>query len=957
MLSQEGEADGDLPPELEDLVEDILELPEEQHEAAAAALCRDYPEHAGVVWRWIAISRRETLIRPASLELESGSLRKVGPYRIDGRLGRGGMGTVFLAEHESLGRRVALKMIRGDLVDTREAVERFRREMRALSRIDHPNICKMYEAGEADGVPFMATQLLQGQDLGQRIQAAKSQRESHANVLSASDLRESAARQERFASLLLFFEKLAQALHAAHSVNVIHRDLKPANVFVTDEGEPVLLDFGLARMSEDAGTRLSQPDQLLGTLIYMSPEQVKGRQVDARSDVYSLGVTIYETCSLALPFRSTSKTQLLADIVNEREPRLDRVASRVPRALAITVAKAMEKDPRRRYQSALELAEELRRIRCHEPILARPAGPIVRMSSWIRRNPIASLLILAISIGLAATLWLSAERLAALNDERIAKESAKAALAKFELLRNGIRLDELRSAEAKLYPAWPSRIHDMESWLTKMAEPLLAKRDDLSESLAALELLAIPATKEQVKRDREANPIARRISNLRADMTTLTGGLAKLQEGEGPAWERERKRMMAHIKGVRAEIRELEARAKANRVWRFEDRALEFLHGRLSTLIRDIDKVAGRGGLVERVRKRLAFAKDAERALESRDVELWREAIEAIKLSDDVRASKRYAGLEVAPQVALVPVGMDPQSKLWEFALMGSGKIPSRDPKTRRLQIDEGSAVVFVLVPGGSFDMGAQKAAVLEPNYDEFAHDHEWPVHHVELDPFFLSKFELSQGQWKMLAESQNPAAWRPGVDLGIGVTFTLGHPVESVSWIDCNRLMRRHGLELPTEAQWEYACRSGSSAPWSSGSDHAALVGLANLGDQAALRAGAKYVSRFRWRKFDDGHPAHGQVWLQRGNGFGFHNMHGNVSEWVRDGLFGYGLPTRPGNGERELRSGGSNVKVTRGGSFDSDSHEARSSTRTFEDPRSPNRSIGLRPSRALQSGAGEKR
>jgi len=344
------------------------------------------------------------------------SCDRIGPYRLIRELGRGGQGVVHLADDTRLRRRVALKVrtrIVGDPIDDehpRELDARFRREAEILSRLDHPGICVVYEVGELGDSSYIAMRHVEGETLAKKIADARSAgRSAHPSALL--DLPSSGRRAtDRVVELM---EECARALHAAHEANIVHRDVKPSNIMVTPEGRPVLLDFGMARDFEPGASTLTVSGGLLGTPAYMSPEQLSrgGGSVDHRADVYALGVTMYECLTLVRPFDAPTREQLYRRILTEEPPSLLRFDPSIPRDVRVIVETALSKEPDRRYPTALDLAEDLRRARLREPIRARPAGFFVRCSQWVRRHP-RPLAIGGIVLALAAGLGISLRFLA-----------------------------------------------------------------------------------------------------------------------------------------------------------------------------------------------------------------------------------------------------------------------------------------------------------------------------------------------------------------------------------------------------------------------------------------------------------------------------------------------------------------------------------------------------------------
>lgn len=324
-----------------------------------------------------------------STVLESGSPRddwpKVPGYQIIRRLGEGGMGVVYEARQLGLNRRVALKMIVGGLQARPDLVSRFRIEAEAVARLRHPNIVQIFDIGEADGLPFVSLELLDGGRLADRLKGTPLPGIASAELVAT----------------------LALAIGAAHQAGIVHRDLKPSNVLFAADGTPKITDFGLAKRI-DSQNGQTETGQVLGTPSYMAPEQARGHVhgIGPAADVYALGAILYEMLTGRPPFKGETPIDTIRQVIEDDPLAPSRLAPRVTRDLDTICLKCLHKDSARRYASALALADDLTRYCNGEPIHARPTLFWERAAKWSRRHPLraaASILVVLACFGLIAS--------------------------------------------------------------------------------------------------------------------------------------------------------------------------------------------------------------------------------------------------------------------------------------------------------------------------------------------------------------------------------------------------------------------------------------------------------------------------------------------------------------------------------------------------------------------------
>ncbi len=860
----------DLDDRLEELFHAALKHDPAERVAFLAEACRANPSLREKVERLLAAHEKTTdflekpawamFVHPDAKEGAEAARLAVGPglpfgrlgaFRLIRRLGAGGMGVVYLAVQESLGRQVALKVLRLERAGSFEAETRFRREVGTISELSHPNIVTVYGSGEAKGIRYFAMELVPGKGLD-------------------DVLREASSRGEMIptARILDWTRDIADALDYAHQAGIIHRDVKPSNIRITPEGRPVLLDFGVAHHTDLASLTLT--GEFRGTPHYASPEQVnaKRREIDARTDLYSLGVTLYEAVTGRVPFEGETTEQVFHQILEKEPVPPYRLNSEIPRDLETVILKAMEKDPERRYQTMADFAGDLQRILNGEMILAKPASFATKIWKRIRRNPAVST---AVGVALAAI-----AALAVSIPLYFAQEKRSRILAENRLL------SRLQSEAEKLWPAHPEKVAGMEAWL-KEAAALAGRLETYRLALEDLRAEALPGNRESPE----------------------------------------------------------------HRTWTFDDESMQSRHDTLAELVDGLEAFTdAETGTLKSIEGLLAFTRTVCAESAGKHKKDWDRAIASIASRAEC---PRYDGLVLKPIFGLVPVGRDPESGLWEFAHPRTGSAPERGPNGRLL-LREGSGLVFVLVPGGRFDMGAVKPGPDHPpggsNVDPYAKPNEGPVHPVTLEPFFLSKYEMTQGQWLRFT-ALNPSLYGPDCWFG-GKQHSLLHPVENVSREEAGRVLFRLGLRLPYEAEWEYAARAGTTTVWWTGDAKESLVGAANLKDLSYTKhMGISEGSFEKW--LDDGYVTHAPVDSYRPNPFGFHNMYGNVYEWCED-TWHPDYSDAPSNGSAWIDRANS-LHVCRDCCWDGDAESCRPVHRIWRGNDYRDCGLGVRPVANLKS------
>ena len=380
-----------------DLVAQCLDRLQEGAEDAVTELCDRHPEHAAAVRRRLRqLETAGLLDAPAAVQRSVPG--KLGGFVLGPRIGGGGMGVVYRAEEVKLRRQVALKVVRPELVMFGNTVARFRREIEAVASLQHPGIVPVLSVGEQDGLPYFAMELVAGCSLAEALQDLRGRPPESLRATALADLvrRRCGAREREetdtsrvftgtwVQACLRMVRDVAQALNHAHHRRIVHRDVKPSNIMVTATGRVMLVDFGLAQLERDE--KLTSSGSMLGSLGYMSPEQVRGDTLDERTDIYSLGVTLYELLTLREPFAGGTQAEIVKGIL-EREPAAPRSLNpSIPRDVETVCRMTMAKHRGERYPSMADLARDIDNVLEMRPIEARRPSAAVRTTRWVQRN-------------------------------------------------------------------------------------------------------------------------------------------------------------------------------------------------------------------------------------------------------------------------------------------------------------------------------------------------------------------------------------------------------------------------------------------------------------------------------------------------------------------------------------------------------------------------------------------
>jgi formylglycine-generating enzyme required for sulfatase activity/tRNA A-37 threonylcarbamoyl transferase component Bud32 len=469
---------------------------------------------------------------------------RIGQYVLEEEIGRGAMGIVYRARDEQLLRTVALKVLATPLGDSAPMLARLLNEARALARVRHPGIVAIHEVIQTpDGWSCFAMELVEGESL-ERVLAR-----ANTNDLRSLDFR----------AVAKLGSEIADALEAAHRVGVIHRDVKPGNVLIDGNGNPHLVDFGIAVAA--GADRLTRTGSRSGTPIYMAPEQIDTaqRSVDARTDIYGLGATLYEAVAHRPAFRGDSIHEVYRNILDVAPPPPRRIRPDIPRDLETICMKALEKEPQRRYATAAAMRDDLRRFLEGRPIVARPAGALERGAKLVRRHPrssaaaIVGFLAVAASSGIA--LWLNGERGAALDtaltEARALVDARRSLVAKIEVLEGSIVDLEAERDRNELGPPADANIRNQQKQQDDVRARVAGLDTDLTTrvhraqalaptNLGVLELahaLAFDRWKDATRDGEPADTLERLREEVRRSLKSWESALGPAGDSERQAFE------------------------------------------------------------------------------------------------------------------------------------------------------------------------------------------------------------------------------------------------------------------------------------------------------------------------------------------------------------------------------------------------------------------------------------
>jgi serine/threonine protein kinase len=778
-------------------------------------------------------------------------------YEILEVVGKGGMATVYKAKQLSLNRLVAIKVVHPNLIHDTEFLNRFHREAQMAASLNHPNIVMIYDEGSLNGVHFIAMEYLEGKDLHCILQEKGKLSVEHT---------------------ISIIKPIAEALDFAHSKGLVHRDVKSANILVTDSGRPVLTDFGIAHAA--SGTKITLAGSVIGTPEYMSPEQAEGKDLDGRSDIFSLGIVMYECLTGKVPFKGDNPLTTIYGIINESTPSIKRLNSKIPGWLDSIVMCSLSKTPDARFPSGRILSEHLNERKTPsgsfskiqgKPIKNKSAKPDIKPETNKTNKTLVGLIVLFGIITITSTfLYFSQKSAGGLNKSnknRSDKESLAGMIPLSDItglvndasiLYNDQKYEEamVKYKEAQVLQPANQQVNGK----IKEIDDIISKRNEVQR-------LTVSADRFFGKND---------LSNARNDYAKILEidkqnehskeQLAIIDQKLGAITTSQNKRNFYKYRAKGDSLFRKQHYEKAKSEY---EKAIKIKsNDSIKAVLNDIqfyitNNEVDSENLVIKANKnliagKLSLAKD--------------ELVEALKLQPgNSNIAKRLDSLEKAIQL--------------------------------RIQSEVNNNMI--LVQGGSFEMGSEISA-----------DDQKPAHRVTLSPFRIDKYEVSVKQYKLFCEFKGiamPAAPEWG--------WKDDEPILNVKWEDARAFAMWAGKRLPTEAEWEYAALGGVSATGNkySGSNSASAVATYNQ------------MTIIKPKPVESNSP----------NELGIFNMSGNVWEWCSD--FYSPEFYKNANQDNPKGPATGTYRVIRGGAWNTSTKEIMVKNRAFHNGKYEN-SVGFR-------------
>ncbi len=823
-------------------------------------------------------------------------------------LGGGAQGIVYLARQKSLGREVALKVLRPGPSLTEKGRSRFHREAQALAAIDHPGVCRIHASVEERGELALVMQQIPGDSLDQLLD----RKPGPGTASEVAPGRQPFPMSRRTTIAI----KISEAVAAIHEQGILHRDLKPSNIVLRGEDDPVIVDFGLADWHAPG---LAMTSGAVGTPAYLAPELVARNPGPATiaTDLFSVGVLLYQILVGRFPYSAQSVQHLAIQKASARFPWPRRAEPRLSRDLALVIATLLQPDPAHRYPSAAALVSDLKACAAGHPISTRLTW-WTRLARATARHPRVALATMGTSI-LVGLLAISLLR--TLASERILRGDLhqrtvdlSRTLERSEILASSRRLQRLLEEADGALPCFrPEHRAAIERWLS-VAESLAANLGTWKARLSELRSLGTPGSLSVGLADRLLDESLHR--RMRSIELQIEGMKSTLANPDAP--DRTREVVIRRLEQARARHSYL-ADLKATDTRRlFADAETRAEHDALLDSIRELEDFVqpyAPGRTLHRTRLYLEKIDRLERERPVDFEDAWEGFMERRE-----RTGMARSWLEAVKAACpdLVPIGVDPQSRMEEFAHWLSGTLPPPRGKEGRIEWGPHTGMVLVLLPPCA--VGLPVPAV--------------PERRVLLGIVLVSKFETTQAQWHNLTDD-----W-PALSSGANfeVDIKPRHPVSGISFETASQVAQRFGFQLPSNLQWgrfllgpkEYVVPDPKQS---------------NLYDASA--AEQRLRPRDRVLPWDDGHAASAPVGSYPASPLGLFDLCGNVAEWCADSYDQEWRQVREGDGY--CSPGTDGARVVRGGSFSDSASGANPENLRFQRPADSEFDLGVRLVRLL--------